>query len=174
MQPTHSIDILSGCEQFARVDEYTIRFNDLVVHGAIIETDVKTNCGYFSDISLRSMLSTIPNWRIAAIGRFVSRINDTIVFTKSNIEDALATIVELGEDFNITLCSDSFDVLPVGEENRAGTLTRMDLDQLRHVSALHQEVTASLKQGKIESRSIPAADEPVMDISDLMDSKGNL
>ena len=135
---------------------------------------MKTNRGYLSDIALISMFSTIPNWILAAIGRFISRINDKIVFTKSDIDDALTSVVDLGEEFHVTLCSDSFAILPVGEENRAGTLSRIDLDQLRHVSALHQDVTACLKQGKIKTSSIRVADENIMDISDFMDSDGNL
>ena len=111
---------------------------------------------------------------IMAIGRFISRINDHIVFTQSEIEYALEKVVEMGEDFSITLCSDSFDVLPTGEENKAGALTRIDLDQFRHVSALHNEVTMSLNQGKMGPRSDTAVNEPELDISDSIDSDGNL
>ena len=48
VQLTHSIDTLSGCEQFAWIDEYTIWYNDWAVNGAVIETDVKTNRWYLS------------------------------------------------------------------------------------------------------------------------------
>ena len=68
-----------------------------------------------------------------------------MVFNKQEIEIALDRATEMGEDFQVTLCSDTFDILPRGEESRTDALSQIDLDQLRHVSSLHHEVITSLK-----------------------------
>ena len=52
IQTTHTIDILSGCEQFACIDEYDIQFRGQTMHGAHIETDIRTNHGHISDVTL--------------------------------------------------------------------------------------------------------------------------
>ena len=67
-----------------------------------------------------------------------------------NIDEALK---DVGEVFTYTFCSDAFDMLPTGEENRAHSLNRIDLYQMRHVSTLHKNMIASLKQGKMKNKS---------------------
>lgn len=104
-----------------------------------------------------------------------------------NIDEALREVVAMmEEDFTFTLCSDSFSMLPTGEENRARSLTRIDLYQMRHVSMLHKKMIASLKQGKkMKNKStmynMTCDDEdhaidifPTIDLCDLVDSYGNL
>ena len=71
----------------------------------------------------------------------------------TNIDEVLREVVAMGEDFTFTLCSESFSMLPTGEENRARSLlTRIDLYQMWHVSMFHKNmIGASLKQGKMKN-----------------------
>ena len=96
------------------------------------------------------------------------------MITKREIDDVLEKAIGIGDDFSVTLCSDSFDFLPTGEEDRAGSLTLIELDQSHHVSALHNEISMSLKQGKMRYRSDRVDEDSGLNICGLLDSNGNL
>jgi hypothetical protein len=117
LEPYLTMDILSGCEQFARIMEFSITNDGSNSHGATINTDLATNRGYISDIEAKSMFATIPKWRIQAIGRFMTRINGIMVFSQKDIERELQSVIKLGEDFSVTLCSDTLNVLPTASHN---------------------------------------------------------
>ena len=133
-----NFDILSDQEQFARIDKYTLYPNGAMPHGFVIETDLATNRGYITDTTKNSLARTIKRWRINVIGSYVTRINDTIVFTKEAIIDGLDEALQSNEPFSITFSRETLDPLP---KSRLGkSIPRLQLDQIRSIASIRTEV----------------------------------
>ena len=130
------LDIVTENEQFAKIRQIVITPSGDRPLGLTIVTDIATNRGYISDVLHSSLITYIKNWRTELIGSFITRINDEIVFTKTEIIDAISRTMENNSPFSITISTDMLDPLP---KSKQVSIPRIQLDQLRHISAIRSK-----------------------------------
>ena len=128
-----NFDIISESEQFAKIRCINITPSGTSPLGIILETDLRTNRGYISDVLPKSLLSSTKNWRTELIGSFVTRVNDELVFTKQEISDAIESALSSDKAFHMTVSTDILET-PMTEKKQKA-IPQIQLDQLRFIAS---------------------------------------
>ena len=144
LECTEMLDVLANNEQFAHVFSYELQPDQSTHnnHGLVLLCDEETRRAYISDVLPHSISRRVKNWRRVLIGNFVTRVGNTIVFSKDDAESALHEACDAGVPFEVTVCTDNLDPLPTKRIQHA--IPRIHMDQLQFVTSILHDVTAKL------------------------------
>ena len=132
------IDIITS-DNFARVFTVTFIPQRTLPHGFTFDVDGSNmNRPYVSDVAPRSLGRTHRSWRKDFVGAYVTRVNDILLYTVTDITSALDDAISSDSEFSMTFSQDIHDPLPKSDLSKA--LTRLDLDQTRFIHSIIRDI----------------------------------